>query len=103
MRRSDTADKTAQTKMPQRRWLSVIVAVTANGVLFYVLALAWTSPPSRADAEYDIMQIALLDLPVIRETETDIADRSEDLILAAPEEMPVACWCFQKISFKLVD
>lgn len=76
-------------KMPQRRWLSVIVAVAANGVLFYVLALARTVPPSTTDAEYDIMPITSVDLPVISEIETDIANPSKDLVLAAPEEMPV--------------
>lgn len=89
MRRSDTGDKIVEAKMPQRRWLSVIVAVAANGVLFYVLALVRTAPPSTTDVEYDMMQIASVDLPIISEIETDIANPSKDLVLAAPEEMPV--------------
>lgn len=91
MPQSDTASRTVKAGLRQLYLLSAIAAVAANGVLFYVLALARAAPPSRTDSEYDIMRTISVDLAELSEPEDEIAEPQTDLVWAtADETMAVA-------------
>jgi len=86
MGRTDAIGRTVKSKPRRLRWLSVIVAIAANAMLFYVLALARTVPPSVTDSEYEIMRVISIDLPALSDVEEYIADTATDLIRATSED-----------------
>jgi TonB family protein len=74
--------------MPRHlRLLSVVVAVAANAVLFYVLALARVVPSPLADADYDIMRVTPINLPAVSEFEEEIVEPAAKVSRPIPEVM----------------
>jgi len=87
MGQSETMAETVRIRPRRLRWLSVVSAIVANALLFYVLALARTVPARPTDSDYEIMRVISIDLPAESDAEDEVLDLSTDVIRSAPEEI----------------
>ena len=84
---SSTLPRTAKVKLGQLCFFSALAAVAANGVLFYVLALARAAPPSRADSAYEMIRTVSVDLTEPSKPQDEIAEPQTDMFRAAADEI----------------
>ena len=86
MGQSDAMGKSVRVQARRLRWFSVVVAIAANALLFYVLALARAKPSAVSPQEHDMMRVIAIDLPAPSDVERGSRDPTTDIIRASPEE-----------------
>jgi protein TonB len=86
MDQSDAMPQSTRIQPQRLRWFSVIVAITANALLFYVLALARAKPSLPAIGEHDIMRVIAIDLSAPRDVERHSRDLTRDTMRANRQE-----------------
>ena len=69
------------------RLLLVIASIIANGALFYVLAVARTSPSTPAAQSYEAMRVISLDMPATSDVERNVLEPTADAIRRTPEDV----------------
>ena len=89
MGRSDSKRRYASTQHGRLAGISMVTAIGANALLFYVLALARTKPPLQYPEDRDIMRIISVDLAVPSEAKADTEDSAKDVVRTTSEQVPV--------------
>lgn len=86
MDQSDAMAQSVEMQPWRLRWLSVILAIAANVLLFYVLALARAKPSAVSPQEHDIMRVVAIDLSAPSAVEPGSKDLTTDIIQASRQE-----------------
>jgi len=86
MGQSDAMGKSVRVQPWRLRWFSMMAALGANVLLFYVLTLARAKPSAVSPQEHDIMRVIAIDLPAPIDFERGSRDPTTDIIRASPEE-----------------